>query len=326
MPLTQEGAHVVGQRGRIEGHPREASGGGLADAQAGDACGVETGFPSADSRDDFARARRRAVLARLAARLRMREGDVDVLLPFDEVVGALGHRGEQHLPGVHMVELDSIVGSVDRRSGFDRQFRPTSDLTRRRFERLALAVRRGEDLPPVDLYRVGEVHFVRDGHHRVAVLRALGREVIAARVTLVRTAIGAGSDLRVSDLPLKGHERLFRERVPLPPALRDRVQLREPEDWAVLAEGVEAWGFRRMQERGEWMDRAQVALAWFTDEYEPVLSMLREAGLHPGDGAEDASVYLRFAKDRYLVLRTHRWDDDVIERLALLRPRGRRRD
>ena len=286
---------------------------------------METGFPAADSRDDFARARRNAVLARLGARLRMREGDVDVLLPFDEVIGALGHRGEQQL-GLQSVDLDTIVGSVDRRTGFDRQFRPTSDLTRSRFERLALAVRRGEDLPPVDLYRVGEVHFVRDGHHRVAVLRALGRELGAARVTLVRTAIDAGTDLHMADLPLKGHERLFLERVPLPPAVRQRVVLAVPNDWALLAEGVEAWGFRRMQERGELMDRATVALAWFTDEYEPVLALLREAGLHPGDVALDAEVYLRFAQDRYLVLRTHRWDDSVIERLALRSARSRRRD
>jgi len=285
---------------------------------------VDTGFPAADSRDDFARARRNAVLARLGARLRMREGDVDVLLPFDEVVGALGHRGEQHL-GLQTVELDSIVGSVDRVNGFDRQFRPTSDLARRRFERLALAVRRGEDLPPVDLYRVGEVHFVRDGHHRVAVLRALGREVVAARVTLVRTAVGAGSELRLADLPLKGHERLFWERVPLPARLRGRIQLDAPDDWARLAEGVEAWGFRRMQERGVLLDRLTVSLEWFSDEYEPVLSLLREAGLHPGAGALDAQTYLQFAQDRYLVLRTHRWDDSVIERLALRDPRRRRR-
>lgn len=277
---------------------------------------METGFPAADSRDDFARARRNAVLARLGARLRMREGDVDVLLPFDEVVGALGHRGEQHL-GPRSVELDSIVGSVDRVTGFDRQFRPTSDLARARFERLALAVRRGENLPPVDLYRVGEVHFVRDGHHRVAVLRALGRELVEARVSLVHTAVGAGADLRMADLPLKGHERLFRERVPLPPALRSRIALDAPDDWAVLAEGVEAWGFRWMQQRGELVDRVAVALAWFTEEYEPVLWLLREAGLHPGEGTADAQVYLRFAKDRYLVLRTHRWDDSVITRLQL---------
>ena len=293
-------------------------------AAPGDSTFVETGFPQADSRDDFARARRNAVLARLASRLRLREGDVDVLLPFDEVVGALGHRGEQSL-GLRTVELDSIVGSTDRVSGFDRAFRPTSDLARARFERLALAVRRGEDLPPVDLYRVGDVHFVRDGHHRVAVLRALGREVVQARVVLVRTAVGADADLRRADLPLKGHERLFRERVPLPPALRGRIRLDEPNAWALLAEGVEAWGFRRMQEVGELLDRPAVALAWFRDEFEPVLSLLREAGLHPGDGALDAEVYLRLARERYHVLRTHRWDDDVLERLRLQAAPARRR-
>lgn len=277
---------------------------------------MDTGFSAADSRDDFARARRNAVLTRMAARLRLREGDIDVLLPFDEVIGALGHRGEQPL-GVQQVDLDSIVGSVDRRTGFDRRFRPTDETSRRRFERLAAAVRRGEDLPAVDLYRVGEVHFVRDGHHRVSVLRALGRDVVHARVTLVRTALGAEADLRLSDLPLKGHERLFRERVPLPARLRPRVVLSEPDDWALLAEGVEAWGFRWMQAHGTLADRAAVALAWFTEEYEPVLSMLREAGLHPGDGAQDASVYLRVAQERYHVLRTHRWDDDVLDRLRL---------
>ncbi len=277
---------------------------------------METGFAAADSRDDYARARRNATLARLAARLRMRSGDLDVLLPFDEVVTALGRRGETYL-GEQLVDLDAIVGSVDRTTGFDRRFRPTSPQSRVRFERIAAATRRGEVLPPVDLYRIGEVHFVRDGHHRVAVARALGREVVAARVVLVHTAVGAGVGLTLADLPLKGHERLFAERVPLPPALRSRVVLQDPDDYAMLAEGVEAWGFRRDQERGELGDRPTTALAWFTEEYEPVLNALREAGLHPGAGTQDARVYLQFARERYHVLRTHRWDDSVIDRLRL---------
>ena len=279
---------------------------------------MDTGFPAADSQDDFARARRDATLSRLAARLRLRSGDLDVLLPFDEVVGALGRRGEVRL-GLRMVDLDLIVGSTDRVAGFDRRFRPTSDLARRRFERIAAAVRRGEPMPAVDLLQVGDVYFVRDGHHRVAVLRALGRELIEARVTLVRTAVGLDPDVRLQDLPLKGHARLFAERVPLPAALAHRVVLEDPEDYARLAEGVEAWGMRWMQEQGRYADRATVALTWFSDEYEPVLSMLREAGLHPGTGTADARVYLRLARERYHVLRTHRWDDDVLDRLKLLR-------
>jgi hypothetical protein len=277
---------------------------------------VDTGFPASDSRDDFARARRDAILTRLASRLRLRSGDLDVLLPFDDVVTALGRRGESAL-GLRQVPLDDIVGSVDRTTGFDRRFRPTSEMSRRRFERIAAAVRRGEHLPPVDLLQVGDVYFVQDGHHRVAVYRALGHDSIEARVTLVRTAVGAGSGITLSDLPLKGHARLFSERVPLPPALARRIVLDDPDDYAELGEGVEAWGMRWMQDRGAFATRPEVALAWFTEEFEPVLTLLREAGLHPGPGEADARTYLRLARERYHVLRTHRWDDDVIERLRL---------
>lgn len=276
---------------------------------------METGFPAADSRDDFARARRNAILTKLAARLRLRSGDLDVLLPFDEVVAALGRRGERPL-GRRTVPLDDIVGSVDRRTGFDRRFRPTSDVARARFERIAEAVRRGASVPPIDLYQVGDVYFVLDGHHRVAVFRALGFEVTEARVTLVQTLIGAGSGLTLQDLPLKSHTRLFFERVPLPTRLRDRIELEEAAEYGALAEAVEAWGMRWMQERREFADRADVALAWFTEEFEPCLSLLREAGLHQ-PGERDAKAYMRLSNERYQVMRTHTWDDEVIARLRL---------
>jgi hypothetical protein len=138
----------------------------------------DTGFPTSDAQDDFLRARRRRALARLSAVLRL-EYDVDVVLPFDEVVEALGRVGERDL-GVKAIALDSIVGSVDRRQDFDRAFRPTSSRVRRRFERIAEAQRRGTSMPPIDVYRVGEMHFVRDGHHRVAVARAQGLDTIDA--------------------------------------------------------------------------------------------------------------------------------------------------
>src|ERR1700760_4680418 len=110
-------------------------------------------MPSADARDDFSRARRRAAWAKVFARLSGRPGDVSVLLPYDEVVAALGRRDIVPL-GLQTVELDSIVGSPDGAGGFDRRFRPTSGQARARFERLAAAARRGETIPPVDLFRV----------------------------------------------------------------------------------------------------------------------------------------------------------------------------
>ncbi|MDQ3676695.1 MAG: chromosome partitioning protein ParB, partial [Actinomycetota bacterium] len=116
----------------------------------------ETGFPTADAQDDFLRARRRQALARVSAILRG-QPDVNVLLPFDEVVAALGRVGERDL-GVQLIALDSIVGTVDRRKDFDRQFRPTSGRVRHRFEQMADAQRRGASMPPIDVYRIGELH------------------------------------------------------------------------------------------------------------------------------------------------------------------------
>jgi hypothetical protein len=273
---------------------------------------METGYPDADSRDDFARARRRQQWSRLSARLRGRSGDLDVMLPFDEVVAALGRRGQQYR-GLREIPLDAIVGSTDRTRGFDRLFRPTSALGRQRFERIAAAVRRGEDLPPIQVFKVGEAHFVRDGHHRVAVYRALGKASIWGFVTEVLTVVGAGRDLRLDDLPLKSHERLFRERVPLSRTARSEIVLTDPDDYAQLAEGVEAWGFRTMQVRGEVMDRPTTADAWFREEYVPTLRLLRDAGLL--HGGTDAEIYLRLSAERYRLLRTHSWDDSVLDTL-----------
>ena len=101
--------------------------------------------------------------------------------------------------------------------------------------------------------------------------------------------------------------------MPLPPEARARIQLSDEWRYAALAEGVEAWGFRFMQDRGEFLTREQVAEAWFREEYVPVVELLREAGLL-GRGTE-AEAYMRVSALRYLLLRTHAWDDEVVERL-----------
>jgi hypothetical protein len=270
----------------------------------------DTGLPSADAQFDFGRARRRRALARLGGRLRREPGDVNVILPFDEVVAALGRRGERRL-GQQAIDLDSIVGTVDRQREFDRRFRPTSGRVRPRWERINVAQRRGDPMPPIDVYRIGELHFVKDGHHRVSVARAFGHKDINAYVTEVLTEVGADRAITLRDLPLKSHQRLFHERVPLPEEARDRIQLSDEWRYAALAEAVEAWGFRALQPRGELLSRAEVAEAWFRDEYEPVVEMLRDADLIRR--GTETEAYMRVAALRYLILRTHEWDDHVIE-------------
>ena len=149
---------------------------------------MSTGFPGSDAQSDFSRARRARLLADIGRRLRREPDDVALMLPFEEVVEALGRIG-QHDLGLQVVPLDAIVGSVDRRVDFDRGFRPTSARLRSRWERIAAAQRRGESFPPVSLYKIGDLYFVRDGHHRVSVAKSLGREDIDAYVVEVETRV-----------------------------------------------------------------------------------------------------------------------------------------
>ena len=104
---------------------------------------LATGFARADVEDEFLRARRHQVMAALAHRLGGGRADADRMLVLDEVVGALGRRGQRYL-GLRMVRLDTIVGTAESRSDFDRRFRPTSDRVRSRWEQVALAQRRGD--------------------------------------------------------------------------------------------------------------------------------------------------------------------------------------
>ncbi len=269
----------------------------------------DTGFPVADAENDFLRARRRQVLSRLAAWLRRQPDDVNIMLPFDEVVAALSRTGERRL-GLQVITLDSIVGSVDRQREFDRRFRPTSGQVRERWQRLALAQRRGESIPPIEVYRVGDMHFVVDGHHRVSVAHALGLKTIDAYVTEVMTRLSPGGIRYRGDLLVKDYRRIFLDRVPLQGEARRAVTLTDPWDYAELAESVEAWGFRLMQDEGRYLDRLTVAQRWYDEEFVPVVRMLRQAGMI--EAQTEAEAYMWVASERYRLIRTHRWDDEVI--------------
>ena len=273
---------------------------------------ADTGFPRADVENDFLRARRRQTLSRLAHWLRREPDDVNVILPFDEVVAALGMRGERRL-GLQTIRLDTIVGTVDSTRDFDRRFRPTTGRVRERWERLALAQRRGEPIPPIEVYRVGDLHFVQDGHHRVSIAMATGAKTIDAYVTEVQTQLPPTGIRGRRDLLIKSFERIFRARVPLPPADLAQITVTDPWSYAELGEAVEAWGFRFMQDKGRFLDRGQVARRWYADEYVPVVRMLRAADLI--GSRTEAEAYMRVAAERYRLIMTHEWNDEIIERL-----------
>src|SRR3954463_7227483 len=275
---------------------------------------MSTGQPREDAKIAFDRERRRRALSRLASRMRFEADDVSHMLPFEEVVAALGATSRTQI-GEQVIPLDRIVGTVDRRSGeFDRSFRPSPN-TRGRWERIAEARKRGEAMPSIDVFQIGDLYFVQDGHHRVSVARAMGDKDINANVTQVRTKLGgADRSLQLSDLPLKAHERVFNERVPLPSGARERIQLSDEWRYAQLATLIESWGYRAGLERERVLSRPEMALTWFREEYEPTVDMLREAGL--GGGGTETERYLRVSMLRFLLLQRHDLSDDLAERLG----------
>jgi len=89
-----------------------------------------------------------------------------------------------HFAGLKQVAIDEIRGSEGRTEDFDDQFHPPTDRMRQRWQSVASAVAAGIGLPPVELIQVGNCYYVRDGHHRVSVTRALREQEIEARVTV----------------------------------------------------------------------------------------------------------------------------------------------
>jgi hypothetical protein len=270
-------------------------------------------FEQVAAESDFGRQRRRQALTRIAARLRLENDDVVDMLAFEDVVAALGRRSQVDL-GLQTVALDSIVGTAGRRPrDFDRSFRPVTRRLRDRWLRVAAARRRGVDLAPIDVFRIGPLHFVEDGHHRVSVARAMGDETICAHVREVLTALPATPDLFTHELALRHHERLFHERVPLPPAARARIKLSDEWRYAQLASLIEAMGYRETQASQRVVSREELARRWYREHYEPIVAIARENDL--GGPGTDTDRYLRLVMLRYLLLHTHDWSDEVMQRL-----------
>jgi hypothetical protein len=138
---------------------------------------------------DFTRARQRAFLHRMKARLRGDPSSTHTL-SFEEIRKALEVSNKVRI-GRRAVPVERIVGSVGRYGEFDRAFLPAKASVGERWKRIDRAFHRGEELPPVMLYKVGEAYFVEDGNHRVSVARYQGVEWIEAEVVELRSPIPA---------------------------------------------------------------------------------------------------------------------------------------
>lgn len=239
----------------------------------------------------FSKARRKEAAKRLV-RSMTGEEDEDGLLPLDEVQDRLGLFA-QHYGGLEAIPVEKIVGSVGRSHEFEEDFLPRTERLKERWEQLERAYPFG-DFPPIEVYRIGDVYFVIDGHHRVGIAKQRGIEFLDAEITVLTTdeKIDEGTDL--GSVITMQQRRNFLKRSGLGRVRPDAdIRFSRPQGYNQLLERVKIHGFHEMQERGEVMTSEEVAADWYDRIYLPRIQLIEEIGLPDlFPGVTEADLFL----------------------------------
>ena len=247
--------------------------------------------------EDFNRARRKAFLAQLLGIVNRSSNE---LLSLEEVRARLNVRG-QHYLGHQTVPLDHIVGSEGRYSDFDRHFAPRHDATKYRWMSVDRAHHEAIALPAIELYKLGDIFFVKDGHHRVSVARIQGQLEIDAVVTELVVDVPLAPTLSMRDLLLKEEYSDFLGWTDLA-SLRpqQRIEFSEPGGYLALVTHVNAHRYFMSLEREVEAEREEAVADWYDSVYMPVVEVLRQTNaLHAFPKRTEADLY-RWIMD-------HRW-------------------
>jgi hypothetical protein len=239
---------------------------------------------------DFRRARMRAFFRRVLSVLSGQRRD---LLAFDEVREKL-HLGGAIYKGVKTVPVDKIIGSMDRYRDFDDLFLPTQSRTVDRWHRINRAWYQDVDLPPVLLYKVGEVYFVIDGNHRVSVARSRGQEFIDAEVRECAARVPLTADVKPEDLERLHASVEFLERSRLD-EIRPGAQVTTTllGGYDRLLEHIAVHRYYMGLERQSEVSEAEAVAHWYDTLYRPVAQVAQESGfLEEFPGRTPADLYL----------------------------------
>jgi len=199
-----------------------------------------------------------------------------------------------HYLDVQQIPLAQIAGSVGRYTDFSRAFFPRNDNLRERWQRIEELFARGRDLPPIDVYKVGQVYFVRDGNHRVSVARQYGRSSLKARVWEYETLIQLEPGSDIDDLLCKAAHIAFVECTNID-RLCPGVQIRltQPEGYEDLLREIEAYQYIFSGiDRREITSEEAVTL-WYEIRYLPIIEIIRQGDvLHYFPGRTETDLYL----------------------------------
>jgi hypothetical protein len=224
----------------------------------------------------------------------------DRLLELDDVERRLRPFGRRYL-GVRAIPLDALVGTDSRASSFTRDFRPLHAFSRDRLRSLERAFAEGA-FPPIVTVKLGEAYFVIDGHHRAALARRGGAEMIDADVTelVARVPLRAGADML--EVVLRELERIFLEDSGLAEGRPGvRIAVSRPAHYLELLENVQVHGYHTMRGRGRVLGEAEIAADWYDAVYAPTLAAIDTLRL-------DRLYRDAPPGDLFLVLHRHRRD------------------
>lgn len=254
------------------------------------------------AREDFDAARfrafRRAIRATLTGRGRR-------LLSLDRVLEAAGLEGKS-FGGVREIPLDKVVGSAGppgKAADFDPGFLPVNRRLRDRWTRVYTAMVEGDELPPIDVYRVDDQYYVIDGHHRVSVARNLGRDLINARVVEVRTRAPLGPDVDAAALLRAADYSAFLDSTQLHRVRPEaRLECSRLGRYDELFKHVLGHRYFLGLERGQQVPLPEAAASWFDHVYLPIAKLIRKHHvLEQYPGWTEADLYVEITR-RWLQL------------------------
>jgi nucleotide-binding universal stress UspA family protein len=251
---------------------------------------------AASAVEDFRQARKRAAMRDIVARLTGRSAD---LLDYEDVKRKLKGRvtGRRELRDI---PLDAIVGSVGRYGDFTRDFLPRNESLASRWQGVRRAMSEMQGVPPIEVYKVGDVYFVLDGNHRVSVARTAGERTIQAYVRDVHTRVSLTPDVSPDDLIIKAEYADFLEHTRLD-ELRPGVDLSvtAPGQYAVLERQIEHHHAEMARRPGGEVAFDQAAADWYDNVYLPVAHAIRDQGiLREFPGRTQTDLYLWIVEHR----------------------------
>lgn len=247
--------------------------------------------------EEFNRALRRSFWRKIGSWL---TGKSNELLPYEEVRRQLPLQGQRDI-GLQTVPLDLIVGSVGRYRDFDRAFLPTQRNTTERWVNISKARHQDIELPPIEVYKLGEVYFVKDGNHRVSVARERGQTYIDAFVTEIDVPITVTPDMALDDLLAKKEYALFLQQTGLNKLRPEAdLELTLAQEYARLLKHIETHRWFISREQNREVPYTESVASWYDNVYAPLVQVIQEHQL-------DQAFPGRTLTDLYLLVSEYQW-------------------